>query len=66
MNLLLALGARCSHINAKSSLHLAVQTQPLLDLWTQKRDFNLFHLSLVGTGAFGQASLLAYIQHLHI
>lgn len=49
MNLLLALGARCSHINAKSSLHLTVQTQPLLDLGTQKRDFNLFNLSVGGT-----------------
>lgn len=66
MNLLLALGARCSHINAKSSLHLTVQTQPLLDLWTQKRDFNMFNLSLIGKGAFGQAILLAYMQHLHI
>lgn len=32
VNLLLALRARCGHINAKSSLHLTIQTQPLLDL----------------------------------
>lgn len=37
VNLLLALRARRGHINAKSSLHLTIQTQPLLDLQTQNR-----------------------------
>lgn len=32
MNLLLALRTRRGHINAESSLHLTVQTQPFLDL----------------------------------
>lgn len=67
MNLLLALRARCCHINAKSSLHLTVQTQPLLDLGTQNREISvLFNLSIVGTEAFGQDPLLAYVHHLHI
>lgn len=67
MNLLLALRARCCHINAKSSLHLTVQTQPLLDLWTQNREIsNLFNLSRVGTDVFGQDPFLAYIYYLHI
>lgn len=37
VNLLLALRSRRGHINAKSSLHLTVQTQPLLDLQTENK-----------------------------
>lgn len=37
MNLLLALRTRRGHINAESSLHLTVQTQPFLDLQAKKK-----------------------------